>query len=108
MYIVLSPPPPTPPSVRCQVRGNNLKDFNDVRIENGSRRDQNLALTALCVPSSLDSGHSRRLNENRVVKPTVLPTVGRRGLGGSYETSGPRSPTAYRRQYRRPNYPVVG
>jgi hypothetical protein len=27
---------------------------------------------------------------------------------GSYETSGPRNPTAYRRQYRRPNYPVFG
>ena len=36
----------------------------------------------------------------------VLPTVGRRGLGGVLHNIGPRSLTAYRRQYRRPNYPV--
>ena len=35
---------------------NNLNTFNDVRTENGSSQGQNLALTGLCGPSSLDSG----------------------------------------------------
>jgi len=35
--------------------GNNLNGFKDIRTENGSRQGQNLALTGLCVPRSLDS-----------------------------------------------------
>ena len=38
--------------------GNDLKGCEDFRIENGSRRGLNLALTVLFVPSSLDSGVS--------------------------------------------------
>jgi len=33
-----------------------LNGFNDFRTENGSSQDQNLALTVLFVPNSLDSG----------------------------------------------------
>ena len=35
--------------------GNNSKGFKDFRTENGSRQGQNLALTGLYVPSSLNS-----------------------------------------------------
>jgi hypothetical protein len=34
-------------------RGINLKDFQGFRSENGSSHGQILALTVLCVPSSL-------------------------------------------------------
>jgi len=40
--------------------GNNLKVFKDFRTENGSSQGQNLAVTVLHVPSSLDSGPLRR------------------------------------------------
>jgi len=36
--------------------GNNVNGFKDCRTENGSSQGQNLALTGLFVPSSLDSG----------------------------------------------------
>ena len=36
--------------------GNSLNGFEDVRTENGPRQGQNLALTRLCVPSSLHNG----------------------------------------------------
>ena len=36
--------------------GNNLKDFKDFNLENGSSQGHNLALTVLRVPSPLDSG----------------------------------------------------
>jgi len=36
--------------------GNTLKGFKGFRTENGSSRGQNLAMTGLFVPSSLDSG----------------------------------------------------
>ena len=36
--------------------GNNLNGFKDFRTENGPRQGQNLALTGLCVPSSLHNG----------------------------------------------------
>ena len=36
--------------------GNTLKGFKDVRTENGSSQGQNLALTGLLVPTSLDRG----------------------------------------------------
>ena len=45
--------------------------------------------------------------KTRVVKLTVLHTVGHRGLRGFYGTRGPRSPTAYQRQYRRPKKDVT-
>ena len=60
---------PTITTIALQLRGaavgrdgNNLKDVKDFRAENGSRQGQNLALTGLCVPSSLVSGcqHSHR------------------------------------------------
>jgi len=38
--------------------GNNLNGFEDFRTENGSSQGQNLALTGLFVPSSIDSGHT--------------------------------------------------
>jgi len=36
-------------------RGDNLNSFNDFRPENGSSQGQNLVVTGLYVPSSLDS-----------------------------------------------------
>ena len=36
--------------------GNSLKGFEDFPLENGSSQGQNLALTVLSVPNSLDSG----------------------------------------------------
>jgi len=35
--------------------GNNLYDFQVIHTENGSSQGQNLALTGVCVSSSLDS-----------------------------------------------------
>ena len=43
-----------------QPRGTNMNGLNDVLAVNGSSQDQSLALTRLCVPSSLDSGLQRR------------------------------------------------
>ena len=43
--------------------------------------------------------------EFRVVKPTVLNTVGCRAPTSSYEKPGPIDPAAYLSQYRRLNYP---
>ena len=45
----------TPTSTAEQGR-NNANDFEDFRLENGSRQGQKLALNVLYVPSSLDSG----------------------------------------------------
>ena len=45
--------------IRCRLGGGNLKGFKDHRTENGSSQGQNLALTALCVPNSRDSGHTQ-------------------------------------------------
>jgi len=46
--------------------------------------------------------------DKRVVLPTVLPTVGRRGPGPGFYVGAirvlRRSPTAYRRKYRKHNY----
>ena len=39
-----------------ELGGNHLNYFTDFRTENGSIQGQNLALTGLFVPSSLDSG----------------------------------------------------
>jgi len=39
---------------------NHLKGFQDFCLKNGSSQGQNLALAAICVPNSLDTGHSRR------------------------------------------------
>ena len=39
-------------------RVDNFNGFKDFRTENGSSQGQNLALTGLFVPSSLDSGGS--------------------------------------------------
>jgi hypothetical protein len=36
--------------------GNSLNLFKDCRTENGSSQDQELALSGLIVPNSLDSG----------------------------------------------------
>ena len=49
---------PVPP-VACftvQQGGDNFDGFNDFRTENSSTRGQNLSLTVICVPNSLDSG----------------------------------------------------
>ena len=35
---------------------NNVKSLEDFRLKNGSSPGQNLAVTFLCMPSSLDSG----------------------------------------------------
>jgi len=43
--------------------------------------------------------------ENLEVRPTVLTTVGHRGLRGLLRKIWARARTAYRSQYRRPNYP---
>ena len=51
---------------------NNLNRFTDFRTKNGSSQGQNLALTVLVIPSSLDSGyfeytnpqHSRSLQQS--------------------------------------------
>jgi len=40
----------------AEMGGNNLNGCQDFRTENGSGQGQNLALTGLFVPSSLDSG----------------------------------------------------
>jgi len=45
---------------RCRVRREQLKDF---RTENGSSQGQNLALTVLSVPNSLDSGWAKRADD---------------------------------------------
>ena len=42
-------------SHRC-TGGKNLNGFGGFRTENGSSQGQDLALTILCVPYSLDSG----------------------------------------------------
>ena len=44
--------------------------------------------------------------ENRIVRPTVLTSIGRRGSGGLLRKIWALAPTAYRSQYLRPNYPV--
>ena len=41
--------------------GNNLKGSKDTCLKNGSSQGQNLALTALYVPSSFDSGRGARV-----------------------------------------------
>ena len=51
-------------------RGTNLNASKDIRTENGSRQGQDLAVTALRVPSSLDRGQQESTN---------LPTVGLTG-----------------------------
>ena len=35
-----------------------MNGFGDFRTENGSSRGENLALTVVCVPSSIDSGRN--------------------------------------------------
>jgi len=39
--------------------GNNLNDLS-IRTENGSNQGLHMALTGLCVPSSLDSGRQEQ------------------------------------------------
>ena len=46
------------PASVAERKGNNVEGLIDVRTENGSSQGQHLALTSLCVPSSLDSGTS--------------------------------------------------
>jgi len=57
--------PPTPTA--SDRRGNTFKGFKDVRAINGSSQGQNLALTVLYVPSSLDSGPAR----DRALTPPI-------------------------------------
>ena len=47
----------TPSNSRVPRGWNNLNGLNHFRTENGSSQGQNLALTGLFVPSSLDSGN---------------------------------------------------
>jgi len=42
----------------AEREGNNLKGFKDFCLKNGSSQDQNLALTLLFVPNSLDGDGS--------------------------------------------------
>ena len=44
------------PTTAVERRGNTIKECEDFRTQNGSRQGQNLALTVLVVPSSLESG----------------------------------------------------
>ena len=44
--------------------GNNLNGLKFVRTENGSSKSQNLALTGLFVPSSLDRGRASQKCES--------------------------------------------
>ena len=41
---------------RCRARRVHLARFHGLPSKDGSSQGQNLALTVLCVPSSLDSG----------------------------------------------------
>ena len=43
------------PTSATERGGNNLTGFKDFHLENGSSQGQNLALSAVCVPGSLDS-----------------------------------------------------
>ena len=54
--------------------GNNLNGFKDFRSENGSSQGQNLALTDLGVPSSLDSGPLLTLSTK------AIPLISESGL----------------------------
>ena len=49
LFTLLNPP-------TADRRGSNLKGFKDVCSKNGSSQGQNLALTFLFIPTSLDSG----------------------------------------------------
>ena len=49
--------PGGPSGYEPERRENTLKCSRDFCIENGSSLGQNLVLTGLCVPSSLDSGN---------------------------------------------------
>ena len=46
--------------------GNNLYGFKGICTENGARQGQDLAVTALRVPSSLDRGQQESTNQSTV------------------------------------------
>jgi hypothetical protein len=51
-----NPPRNYCPQGLCRTGGEKIHGFKDDRADNGSVKGHNLALTALCVSSSLDSG----------------------------------------------------
>jgi len=46
----------------CRARGEQLDFFKDICLKNGSSQGQNLALTVLFVPNSLDSSEHARFS----------------------------------------------
>jgi len=52
-----------------------LPGYKDFRTENGSSQGQNLALTGLCVPSSLDSGWLHLARRPQHVNHDQMPVV---------------------------------
>ena len=64
-----------PKTNQVPLQGKELIYFTDFRTENGSSQGQNLALTVLYVPSSLDRIEREANGDRRLTGAQVLSTA---------------------------------
>ena len=72
---------------------NNLKQFKDFCLKNGSSQGQNLTLTVLFIPNSLDSGQLNQWWFSQPSTPTPLS-------GGGVDNAAGHVPEDYDHQLR--------